>query len=275
MVYISVSMYVEAKPIIDYYNLKKDVDERYYQVFKSDNMRLIITGVGKINCAAATSHLLAKIPPDDGDIMVNIGICGAKDGFQIGAPYLINKIKDASTGKDYYPDILLKHDFKECSIETFDKPLSSPELLEEDLCDMESSGFYASASKYVEQHRIFLIKVVSDRVGIDTVSKDDVLKLIQNNVEKIDAFIKNAEDFAKVDSGFFKREELELMEKIFSYLKLTKSLREILYKSCLHYKVRTGNDILFLENIGLSDVNNKRERKKLFDLIISSLEKND
>ncbi|ETO37187.1 hypothetical protein V518_2636 [Thermoanaerobacterium aotearoense SCUT27] len=29
MVYISVSMYVEAKPIIDYYNLKKDVDERY------------------------------------------------------------------------------------------------------------------------------------------------------------------------------------------------------------------------------------------------------
>lgn len=273
MVYICVSMYVEAKPIIDYYNLKKDVDERYYQVFKSDNMRLIITGVGKINCAAATSHLLAKTPPDDGDIVVNIGICGAKDGFQMGTPYLINKIKDASTGRDYYPDILLKHDFKECSIETFDKPLFNQDLLEEDLCDMESSGFYVSASKYVEEHRIFLIKVVSDRVGIDTVSKDDVLKLIQNNVEKINAFIKNAEDFAKVDDNFFKKEELMLIEKISSILKLTKSLGEILYKSCLHYKVRTGKDILFLKNIELSDVNNKRERKKLFDLIISSLEK--
>jgi len=274
MVYISVSMYVEAKPIIDYYNLKKDVDERFYQIFKSDNMRLIITGVGKVNCAAATSYLLAKTPPNDGDIVVNIGICGAKDGFQIGTPHLINKIKDASTGKDYYTDVLLKHDFKECSIETFDKPILSPELLEEDLCDMESSGFYISASKYIEQHRIFLIKVVSDRVGIDTVSKEDVLEFIQGNIEKIDAFIKKAENFAKVDDSFFKKEEVMLIEKICSLLKLTKSLREILYKSCLHYKVRTGKDILFLENIELSDVNNKRERKKLFDLIISYLEKN-
>ncbi|MBE0068663.1 nucleoside phosphorylase [Thermoanaerobacterium thermosaccharolyticum] len=274
MVYISVSMYVEAKPIIDYYNLKKDVDERFYQIFKSDNMRLIITGVGKVNCAAATSHLLAKIPPGDGDIVVNIGVCGAKDGFVVGTPYLINKIKDASTGRDYYTDVLLKHDFKECSIETFDKPLFNQDFLEEDLCDMESSGFYVSASKYVEQHRIFLIKVVSDRVGIDTVSKDDVLKFIQNNIEKIDAFIKNAEDFAKIDGSFFKKEELVLIEKICSLLKLTKSFREILYKSCLHYKVRTGKDILFLENIGLSDVNNKRERKKHLDLIILSLEKN-
>ncbi|MEG6567092.1 nucleoside phosphorylase [Thermoanaerobacterium saccharolyticum] len=274
MVYISVSMYVEAKPIIDYYNLKKDVDERFYQIFKSDNMRLIITGVGKVNCAAATSHLLAKIPPGDGDIVVNIGVCGAKDGFQIGTPYLINKIKDASTGKDYYTDVLLKHDFKECSIETFDKPLFNQDFLEEDMCDMESSGFYISASKYVEQHRIFLIKVVSDRVGIDTVSKDDVLQFIQNNIEKIDDFIKNAEDFAKVDDSFFKKEELVLIEKICSLLKLTKSFREILYKSCLHYKVRTGKDILFLENIELLDVNNKRERKKYLDLIISSLEEN-
>jgi hypothetical protein len=271
MVYISVSLYVEAKPIIEYYDLKKDMYDRFYQIFKSDNMTLIITGVGKIACAAATSHILSKNLLFDEDIVINIGICGAKNDVQIGTPYLINKIKDASTGKDYYTDVLLKHEFYENSIETFDKPVEDVSELEEALCDMESSGFYLSASKYVEQHRIFLIKVVSDRIGVDIVDKNVVSSIIEKNLDKIDVFIKRAQDFMKNENEIFKRDELGLIDEISYNLKLTKSQREMLYKACLHYKVRTGKDILFLKDSVVGTVNNKKERGKYFEQIIAYL----
>ncbi|WP_434642445.1 nucleoside phosphorylase [Thermoanaerobacterium thermosaccharolyticum] len=271
MVYMAVSLYVEAKPIIEYYDLRKDLDDRFYQIFKSDNMTLIITGVGKIACAVATSHILSRNLLFDEDIVINMGICGAKNDVQIGTAYIINKIKDASTGKDYYTDVLLKHEFYENSIETFDKPIEDASELEEALCDMESSGFYLSATKYVEQHRIFLIKVVSDRIGVDIVDKNVVSCLIEKNLDKIDVFIKRAQDFMKNDNEIFKRDELDLIDEISCNLKLTKSLREMLYKACLHYKVRTGKDILFLKNNAVGTVNNKKERGKYFELILSYL----
>lgn len=272
MVYISVSLYVEAKPIIEYYNLKKDVEDRYYQIFKNDNITLIITGVGKVACAIATSHMLSRYPLHDDDIVINIGICGARDDVEIGTAYLINKIKDSVTGKDYYTDILLEHEFHENSIETFDKPLKNVDDLEEPLCDMESSGFYLSSSKYVEQHRIFLIKVVSDRVGVDTVDKNLVSSLICKNMNKIDKFIKKVQNSFKIEKEIFKKDELDLINKISDNLKLTKSQKEILYKSCLHYKVRTGKDILFLGNNVVDTVNNKKERSKYFEQILAYLQ---
>lgn len=271
MVYIAVSMYAEAKPIIQYYGLKKDVDDRFYQIFKNDFITLIVTGVGKINCAAATSHIMSKYSLHDDDIAINIGICGAKEDVKIGTPYIINKIKDSSTGKDYYTDMLMEHEFYENSIETFDKPLKDADQMEEALCDMESSGFYLSSSKYLEQHRIFLIKVVSDRVGVDTVDKNLISNLIYESMDKIDKFIKKAKDFIKKEEIFEKDEE-DLIDKISESLMLTKSQKEILYKSCLHYKVRTGRDILFLGNNASYTVNNKKERGNHFQQILARLQ---
>lgn len=271
MVYIAVSLYVEAKPIIEYYDLKRDIGDRYYQIFKNDGIILIITGVGKIACAAATSHMLSKYLPDDNDIIINIGICGAKNDVEIGTAYLINKIKDHGTGKDYYTDILIEHKLNESSIETFDKPVENVNNLSEALCDMESSGFYLSSAKYIEQHRIFLIKIVSDRIGVDTVDKNLAINIVANNINNIDMFIKTVQKSFKRELGIFQRDELDLINKISGNLKLTKSQREILYKECLHYKVRTGKDILFLNNKVVNTVNNKNERAKYFEEILTYL----
>lgn len=270
MIYIVTAMYVEAKPIIKYYNLKREMDEKYFQVFLNGEIILVISGIGKIASATATSHILTKFQPSDDDFIINIGICGAKENAKIGDLFIINKIVDKNTNKDYYTDILIKHNLKESSIETIDKPLYRNDDLKENLCDMESIGFYLSATKYLEQHQIFILKIVSDRVGVDIVDKNIVKNIVMNNIHSINQFIENVK-CSNHEKDVLNEQERAIIKGISERMNLTKSQRGILYKYCLHYKVRTGKEILFLADIPLNDVNNKNERTKYFDEILTYL----
>lgn len=271
MVIIVSALYIEAKPIIEYYSLKKDVLDKYFQVFKNDDIVLIITGVGKINSSIAVSHLLTKYILGMDDIILNIGICGTKDdNINIGNIFLINRIKDNETKRDFYPDILIEHPFEESDIETFSYPVVKPGLMSAKLCDMESSGFYQAASKYMQTHQIYLLKIVSDRIGVDTIDKNLVYNVVKNNMDKIDKFINTLKSMFK-EQKIFSDEEQKIISDIIKKLKLTLSQQHILYKSCLHFKVRTGNSFLFLKDLAVDNVNNKNEREKRFAEILTYL----
>lgn len=60
MIYIFSAFYDEAKNIIDHYGLKKEKSpERVrFDVFVNESIRLVITGVGEINAAAAVSNIV-------------------------------------------------------------------------------------------------------------------------------------------------------------------------------------------------------------------------
>ena len=55
MIYIFSAFYAEAKNIIDHYGLKKEKSPEMvrFDVFANESIRLVITGVGEINAAAA------------------------------------------------------------------------------------------------------------------------------------------------------------------------------------------------------------------------------
>ena len=59
MIYIFSAFYAEAKNIIDHYGLKKEKSpERVrFDVFVNESIRLVITGVGEINAAAAVVRM--------------------------------------------------------------------------------------------------------------------------------------------------------------------------------------------------------------------------
>ena len=59
MIYIFSAFYAEAKNIIDHYDLKKEksLETVRFDVFANDDIRLVITGVGEINAAAAVSNI--------------------------------------------------------------------------------------------------------------------------------------------------------------------------------------------------------------------------
>ena len=74
MLYIVTALYIEAKPLISLFNLKKDNSYTKFQVFSNENVKLIISGTGKVKSATALTYLISKEDIKKNDYIVNIWI---------------------------------------------------------------------------------------------------------------------------------------------------------------------------------------------------------
>ena len=193
MIYICTFMYKEAVSFIKQLNLKKDFTHMKFDIFRSEEAMLVISGIGKVRAAIAVAYLLGKNEPGKFDLLANIGICGAGNpGIAVGKVFYCNKIIDNDTKMTFYPDMLFKHPFDEASIETFSKLVSRPdeESLEGYLADMEASGVFQAASVFLRPHQLVFIKVVSDHLDVGktdgTGSKRDGYKCgkVDNGIDK-------------------------------------------------------------------------------------------
>jgi nucleoside phosphorylase len=125
MRFITVAMRCEASPIIERFALKKEKNTGKFEVYSSDETTLVISGIGPVNAAIATSYLLSRHGYGNFDISANIGVCGSADkSIPIGTPVLCNRVIDHSTGREYFPDVVFKHRLIEASVETFNHPVT-------------------------------------------------------------------------------------------------------------------------------------------------------
>ncbi|BBE31322.1 hypothetical protein OSSY52_14630 [Tepiditoga spiralis] len=262
MVYIVIAMYSEALPIIKNFNLKKENN-----VYIGENIRLIITGIGKINSAIETTKLLMKYKPKENDIIINLGTCGTKlKKYKDGDIFLCNKILDHDSKKIYYLDMLLSTEFKEGSIETFSKVVTEKNEVKENLVDMESSGFYKAAINFFEQHKIFLLKIVSDHLT-DDISKEEIIDFIEMNIEKIKNFIDKVKNIEIKE--IFTKEEKIYIEKICEDLNFSVTQKRKIINTFKYSKLKNGK-IFKLPNL-IDIPKNKVERKKIFEKLEQEL----
>lgn len=188
MIYIFSAFYAEAKNIIDHYGLKKEKSPEMvrFDVFANDSIRLVITGVGEINAAAAVSNIGGAygISPDD-DIL-NVG-CGA--GFSsdicLGSIFLGNKLTEQMTGRTFYPDMLMKANFRECEIVTVARVPN--EGCDSVVYDMEAAAVYQAAAFFVGPHRMHFIKLVSD--AGERIDQSKITELFALQEDKICGYI--------------------------------------------------------------------------------------
>ncbi len=187
MVYIFVALYCEAKPVIDRLGLTVECDHPFCTYTDPEGeVRLILTGMGKMNSAMAVSYVCGRFDAGN-DILVNIGTCAG--GKNRNGAFLINKVTDKETGKSYYPDMIYNIGLPESEVTTLNV-IASEELTSGDddmLWEMEASGFIRSALHFASPHCIQLIKVVSDN-GAEEGSQitDKMLtSVIADNMEKI------------------------------------------------------------------------------------------
>ena len=96
------ALHCEAKPVIDYYRLKKSHDDSAFDLYRGDNMVCIISGTGKVASAAACAWIAASHNEATSFAWINLGTAGCAD-HEIGAPFLLNQVIDADTGQRYYP----------------------------------------------------------------------------------------------------------------------------------------------------------------------------
>lgn len=188
MIYIFSAFYAEAKNIIEHYGLKKEKSPETvrFDVFANDSIRLVITGIGEINAAAAVSNIGGAYGISPDDEILNVG-CGA--GFSnetcLGSIFLGNKLTEQMTGRTFYPDMLMKTNLRECEIVTVTRVFS--EGCDSVVYDMEAAAVYQAAAFFVGPHRMHFIKLVSD--AGERIDQSKITELFALQEEKICGYI--------------------------------------------------------------------------------------
>jgi len=173
MTYIVTALVSEAQPIIEFLNLSKRDDQKF-QIFSNEKYTLIISGIGKINSAIATTYLT----PNNDDTMINLGMCGATY-HNIGALFQIKKIIDKSSQK------VIHINQNGQTITCVDIPQNSPNKFKNTLVDMESYGFYQAANRFVKKENIQIYKIVSDKISDTILTPKEVHDLIYPHLKSL------------------------------------------------------------------------------------------
>jgi adenosylhomocysteine nucleosidase len=273
MLYLITALTAEARPIIDHLRLKR-MDTAYrFEVYRSPDVILIRSGVGKILSAAAVSYLCALQKFSPSDVISQIGICGMPDStVSIGQVMLINKITDHGSGRDYYPDIIIGHPFKETALVTHERPVRSLETnSRKNAVDMEASGFIEAAQVFSQSHQIACLKIVSDHLDFATLKPEAVSGLITEGLPEIIEYLNRLQTLIKSERPVLEINESQLILEIRSRFRLTETNYHRLLSAAKKFKVVKGNDISFLLDFLSRTTKTKIESNDILESILEKL----
>ncbi len=273
MIYIFTALYCEAHTLIRQLHLTKNQANTRFQEFynEQDGIRLTITGVGEIAAATAVGSICTAFPPTEYDLLLNVGTCGhAKNEDGI---FLCNQIFEQATGRSFYPDMLLRHDFREAAVVTgmtlWDTG-PDDEAAGKLLYDMEAAAIYQAGAHFFGPHQMLFLKIVSDCGSADKISEAQVKRLMEQYGDCMLPLIGRLRELSGHEqqrnaSAVYER---EITERICLDLQCSKAMGDSLRKH-LHYLALTGTDYTaVIENLykeGMLPCKNKREGKRCFE----------
>jgi len=275
MIYLVVSHHHEARPLISYFQLKKDHSSHYFEIYEKEDVALIISGIGKLNTAVAATHIVSRSqdsrkPLAPNTALINVGICGSENrDFPLGQMALVNQIMDHDSGRRFYPDILISHTLQEAGIETFSHGVRAEEAdqISLELVDMEASGFYEAASRFLGPHQIHILKVISDYLGEPSITGEYVQQLMERNTAVLAEYLDKVRQMHLQTQDIISSREYQLLEDITQNLHLTQTQRHDLIKWARQYKLRNKKDLGFLQGYTQIYSRSKQERKQQIERI--------
>lgn len=179
----------EAEALLRAFRLREDKPAGLFRSYQSacGLYRLVITGIGRLNAAAAVAwhHAVAGALP--ADIWLNIGIAGHRQ-YPLGAIYLAHKITERQSGRHWYPQLMVKTDLDRAALITLERASAD---YREALFDMEASGFYDMASRAGTAELIHSLKIVSDNAErpAGAIHAGRIRDLIAARIDKIGQFV--------------------------------------------------------------------------------------
>jgi adenosylhomocysteine nucleosidase len=180
------ALHCEAKPIIDYYRLKKSPEHHAFDVYQRENMQCIISGIGKTSAAAATAWIAALNRKQASIAWINIGTAGSAS-HEIGTLLWISKISDIESKRHYYPVPLLNSGLETAHCQTLNQPSIDYHLHQ--IYDMEASALFEAATRFSSAELVHCLKIVSDnpcqQTGRD---KARISELIHQHIAQLTDF---------------------------------------------------------------------------------------
>lgn len=274
MIYIVTALQIEASPIIEYFKLKRDITVNAYQVYKNNEMALIVGGVGKVKSAMAAAYLLTSCNSSKSDVLLNIGFCGASSKvYPLGSLLLINKVRDIDTGRDYYPDLYTGRSLPQAALCCCTKPMgqSQPNGEGDFYCDMEASGIMEAARKFIYAHKVVILKIISDYLTPEILKKEELKGYIQNQMPCVEELIKELKDLDDSSERTLTEDEEKLISTISENLRFSNAMKQQLSKEVWKAKLHGVMPDKIFEAYGSMQVNSKAEGKRAFERIIGEL----
>ncbi len=254
-IFIYTALPCEAKPLIDFYQLKKDTKTRCFAIYKNNDICITITGIGKSAVAAAVAYTQALFQPEQAPIMLNIGIAGHKQ-HAIGNIFLAHKLTDHGTGKSYYPPLAFTPPCATANLMTFAKPQQTyPEFA---LCDMEASAFYETAMRFSCGELIQCLKIVSDNEDVPAqgVNSQLVTGLITGQIPTVTAVLS---ELSKLE-GLLKPQEYHIFNELINKHHFSASEQVQLKKLLCRWRLLKGEQGI---NLVIDTAQNGKEFLKM------------
>lgn len=187
MIHIVTALPCEAKPLIRHYRLNGQQARHGFRIYENEQMRLIISGLGKTPCAAACAYLQA-LQPEQQAAWLNLGIAGHGE-LEVGTALLASKISEPNTDTRYYPQAL-----SDCAcprLEVISLDQAGDDYHPQAAYDMEAAAFYATTIRFASSEVVQVIKIISDNrlSGVENISAEKTEALIASRMEQVDAVI--------------------------------------------------------------------------------------
>ena len=271
-VLIVVALPVEARPLVSTLNLKFHSHGEY----RNEEFTLIVTGVGRISSAISTTKAFSL--NDDYVSVLNFGLCGSRNPkTNIGEMRYVNRIREVCTGRDFFPDPLIAHEWKESAIQCHDQPVQDPNVMDFDsfaeIVDMESAGFFQAASLFLPVHSIHCIKVVSDHLDTSRKSTNDIEELINNRVSEISKYLRQISQSITAPKPKIPTHFQSSIDDIAKSWRLTKTQVHTLHKIALGASLRKVDFAQILKKIESEKPKVKTDRNLAFTNLCRELAK--
>lgn len=179
MIAIATALKSEAEPLVEALGLTRSESDG--STYRSGLAELRIFGVGRdraLSSLAAWLPALKKNPPRH---FLNIGICGGRSSYQVGATVRADKVYSSTERRSIGLDPAPWPDLPTASLYTATSPISSYSELPTgyDIVDMEAGVIAAELRPQLPSTRFMVVKVVSDHLDPQSVTKDGVSQLMR------------------------------------------------------------------------------------------------
>ena len=194
--HLVVALACEARPIIEALGLKPRTPSGVFPVYLHANVSLVISGIGKVNAAAATTYLHAVTGEKADEGWLNVGVAGHAY-LSIGKGVVAAQITDAATRCRWHPSPVCNDLLDAWELITVDR--AEHDYANAAMYDMEGSGYYATARRFSTAELVQCYKVISDNreAPAHRMAANYAQQLIVNNLDDIRAIIQRIDRFAQ------------------------------------------------------------------------------
>lgn len=194
-----VALVAESQPLIRHFGLKEDLDARGFRLYRGDDIRLVISGIGKTAASAGTAYLAAVAGAGHNDAWLNVGIAGHA-ALTVGEGVHALRIIDAATGRNWCPPQILKLPGRGLSVLTVDQ--AEMDYAGDAVYEMEAAAFYSTALRFSVGEMTQCYKIISDNRAdpANKITRQRIGELVDSHLpvieEAVDALGRLAADLA-------------------------------------------------------------------------------